>query len=247
MRRSKASQLLASILVNAIYAMKNYPIMMVNAFVSPLAFLIVLTLVSRGALFGVAVIGGLIMALTSSGLSLQGDLVHFKVDFKLQDMVVSSPTTAFIYLFGMAISELIYYLPGIAVLLAMAFINLKFGLFPTLQVTGAMILMFVLATALGFMLSTHISDIMESWAVTGVVSILLSTIPPVYYPITYIPLPYRYAAYLSPTTYAAQIAQQAMGYIHFPQVTIDIDWIVLIGVSVVLLLISVKKTRWREI
>ncbi|MDG7037554.1 MAG: ABC transporter permease, partial [Nitrososphaerota archaeon] len=179
--------------------------------------------------------------------SLQGDLVHFKVDFKLQDMVVSSPTTAFIYLFGMAISELIYYLPGIAVLLAMAFINLKFGLFPTLQVTGAMILMFVLATALGFMLSTHISDIMESWAVTGVVSILLSTIPPVYYPITYIPLPYRYAAYLSPTTYAAQIAQQAMGYIHFPQVTIDIDWIVLIGVSVVLLLISVKKTRWREI
>ncbi|MDG7037852.1 MAG: ABC transporter permease, partial [Nitrososphaerota archaeon] len=110
MRRSRSSQLLASILVNAIYAMKNYPIMMVNAFVSPLAFLIVLTLVSRGALFGVAVIGGLIMALTSSGLSLQGDLVHFKVDFKLQDMVVSSPTTAFIYLFGMAISELIYYL-----------------------------------------------------------------------------------------------------------------------------------------
>jgi ABC-2 type transport system permease protein len=78
-------------------------------------------------------------------------------------------------------------------------------------------------------------------------STLFSTIPPVYYPIAYIPLPFRYLAYLSPTTYAAELAQNAGGYVVLSSTTIATDWIVLILVSAALFLIASTKARWREV
>ncbi len=108
------NQLLASILVNSIYEMQNYPVVLLNTVLSPLSFFVFLIFfVSKGTLLGVGIIGGLIMTMFSSGTSLQSDLSHLKNDFKLQDMVVGSPTPAWIYVTGMAISELIYSSPAI--------------------------------------------------------------------------------------------------------------------------------------
>ncbi|MCL5428166.1 MAG: ABC transporter permease, partial [Candidatus Marsarchaeota archaeon] len=118
--RNAASQILASVLVNAIYAMKNYPVMMINAMLAPLSILFVITFVSRGALVGVGIEGALIMTMISSGIGLQGDLSHLKNDFKLQDMVVTSPTKSSTYMAGMGLSEIIYSLPVIALLTVLA-------------------------------------------------------------------------------------------------------------------------------
>jgi len=80
-----------------------------------------------------------------------------------------------------------------------------------------------------------------------VISTLFSTLPPVYYPISYIPLPYRYVAYLSPTTYAAEIAQAASGLTSLSLSGAASAWAVLVVVTVVLLVVSAKKARWREV
>ena len=187
--------------------MRNYPIVLLNTVLSPLSFLLVIVFVSHGTLIGEAVEGGLIMSMFSAGVALQADLSHLKNDFKLQDMVVSSPTTWQTYMFGMAISEIVYSFPALIVLGILAYY----------------------------------------FAFSRLISTLFSTIPPVYYPITYIPLPYRYLAYLSPTTYAAELAQEAAGYLTLPPTTIAFDWIVLIAVTVTLFLIARSKARWREI
>ena len=68
--------------------MKNYPIVLINTVLSPLSFLVLITLVSGGSLFAEAIEGGLIMTMFSSGTALQGDLSHLKNDFRLQDMIV---------------------------------------------------------------------------------------------------------------------------------------------------------------
>src|SRR5580698_11577315 len=65
-RRSVSSQLAAAILVNAVYEMKNYPIVLVTTVLSPLSFLIVITFVSKGTLLGAAIEGGLIMSMFQS-------------------------------------------------------------------------------------------------------------------------------------------------------------------------------------
>lgn len=246
MKTSKLSQLYASVLINAIYSMENYPITLVNTFMAPLSILVIITLISHGALLSVSVAGALIMTMVTSGIGLQADLSHLKNDFKVQDMVVSSPTSAFTYMSGMAISELIFSLPAIIILTVLAALFIKTTLIGALIIFGVMALMFCFSIALGFFLSTYSTDVVQNYAFIGILSIFLTTIPPVYYPITYIPLPWRYIAYLSPTTYAAEIIQSAIGYLHLSALTLTVDWVVVIAVAIFLLVLSIKKSRWRE-
>jgi ABC-2 type transport system permease protein len=142
------------VLVNAIYEMKNYPVVLISTVLSPLSLLLVITFVSSGALLGTAIQGGLIMIFFSSGIALQSDLSHLKNDFKLQDMIVSSPTTSRTYIAGMALAEIVYSLPGLVILGVLAGIYLQPTLIETAILLVVLMLMFAVSIAIGFMLST---------------------------------------------------------------------------------------------
>lgn len=245
-RRNRLSQFAASILVNSLYEMKNYPVVLINTVLSPISFLLLIVFVSHGTLIGQAVEGGFIMSMFGAGTSLQADLSHLKNDFKLQDMVVSSPTTWLTYVSGMAISELVYSLPAIIVLGVLAVYFVHFSVTGLLLFSAVLLLVFGTSMAIGYTFATFSTDIVQSFAFSRLISTLFSTIPPVYYPVTYIPMPYRYLAYISPTTYAAQIAQYEGGYIQLAPSMIAISWAVLVTVTAVLFLIAASKARWRE-
>jgi len=246
-RRSLASQLVAGILVNSVYEMKNYPINLVNTVLSPLSFLVVIDFVSRGALIGQAIEGGLIMSMFQSGMSLQGDISHLKNDFKLQDMLVSSPASPAAYVVGMAASEIIYTLPALAILVILGAIYIHPGAVQALELTGALLLMFLTSITIGFMFATLSSDIVQSFAWSRLLSTIFTAITPVYYPITYIPLPFRYLAYLSPTTYAAEIMQNAAGSLQLSAGAVATDWAVLGGLTAILLVVVSRNARWKEV
>jgi ABC-2 type transport system permease protein len=240
------SQILASVLVNAIYEMKNYPVVLVITVLSPLSFLTLIFFISGGTLLAVGIVGGLIMSMFSAGTSLQADLSHLKNDFKLQDMVVGSPTKASVYVAGMAISELIYASPALAILSILFAMFVHIELAAVLGIVAVMLMMFLMSISLGFALATISSDIVQSFAFTRLLSLLFTTLAPVYYPITYIPEPWRYIAYLSPTTYAAQIGHVLVGFYSVPMNQLKLDWVVLITLTVLFLWIGMKKARWRE-
>jgi ABC-2 type transport system permease protein len=227
--------------------MRNYPIVLLNTVLSPLSFLLVIVFVSHGILIGEAVEGGFIMSMFSAGVALQADLSHLKNDFKLQDMVVSSPTNWMTYMFGMALSEIVYSFPALVVLSVLAYHFMQLNGTGIFSLIIVLLLMFVTSVAIGFTLSTFSSDIVQSFAFSRLISTLFSTIPPVYYPITYIPLPYRYLAYLSPTTYAAELAQNAAGYLHLSSTAQVLDWTILLVVTASLLIVARSKARWREV
>jgi len=234
-------------MVNSVYEMRNFPIVLINTVLSPLSFLVVIVFVSHGVLLGEAILGGFIMSMFSAGVGLQGDLSHLKNDFKLQDMVVSSPTSWQAYMFGMALSEIVYALPALVVLVVLAYYFMNLPALGVLIFVGVLLLMFLMSIAIGFTLSTFSTDIVQSFAFSRLISTLFSTIPPVYYPITYIPLPYRYIAYLSPTTYAAVLAQNAAGFLPLEFTGRVVDWAVLVIVTVILFVLAATKARWREI
>lgn len=246
-RRRVGSQIMASILVNSIYAMVNYPVILLNTLLAPLAILAVVTFASRGTLLPVAAVGALIMNMVSSGTSLQQDLSHLKNDMRLQDMIVSSPTSSFIYIIGMAISEIVYSIPTLAFLIILNVIFVKVTLMGGIIIFLDMATIFTFSISLGFFLSTFTSDIIQSWGFSGILSPLLTTIPPVYYPITYIPFPYRYLAYLSPTTYASEIAQSQTGFYSLGAEGFAVSWIVLLVITGVLTYLALKRSRWREV
>ena len=234
-------------LVNAVYEMKNYPIVLLSTVISPLSLLLVITFVSNGTLFGTAIEGGLIMIFFSSGIALQSDLSHLKNDFKLQDMIVSSPTSSRMYMGGMALAEIVYSIPALAILIVLAGIYLQPSLVQIAILSIVLLLMFAVSVAIGFMLSTFSSDVIQSYAFSRLLSLLFATLPPVYYPITYVPTPFNYIAYLSPTTYAAEIMHSATGYLDIPTSMVILDWIVLLAVCAVILFIAIRKTRWKDV
>ena len=246
-KRSILSQVFAGILVNSIYEMENYPVVLLNTIVSPLSILVVIVFVSRGNLFGVGILGGFIMAMFSAGMNLSADLSHLKNDFKLQDMIVSSPTSWLTYMIGISLAEIVYAVPALLVLTVLAYFGLSFTLAGALEFVAVLLLIFITSISIGYTLSTFSSDIVQSFAFTRLISTVFSTIPPVYYPITYIPLPFRYLAYLSPTTYAAELVQGIGGYISLSFTSSVIDWTVLIIVTIVLFILAKTKARWREI
>ncbi|MEM0074208.1 MAG: ABC transporter permease, partial [Thermoplasmatales archaeon] len=181
-RKRISSQIFASILVNSIYAMINYPVVLINTLLAPVAILAVVTFASRGTLLPVASVGALIMNMVSSGTSLQQDLSHLKNDMRLQDMVVSSPTGPGIYVFGMAISEIVYSIPTLVFLIILNLLFVKTTLLGAVIIFLDMVTIFTFSVSLGFFLSTFTSDIIQSWGFSGILSPLLNTIPPVYYP-----------------------------------------------------------------
>lgn len=247
MKRSRISQILAGVLVNAIYEMKNYPVVTISTVISPLSLLAVVAFVSSGELLGTAITGGLIMIFFSSGIALQSDLSHLKNDFKLQDMIVSSPTSARMYMGGMALAEIVYSIPGIAILIALTAIYIQPNLIQIATLSTVLLLMFAISIAIGFMLSTFSSDVVQSYAFSRLLSLLFATLPPVYYPITLVPYPFNYLAYLSPTTYAAEIMHSAIGALTLSTTHLILDWTVLIAICAIIMFVALKKNRWREI
>lgn len=246
-KRSVYSQVTASILVNSIYAMMNYPVLLINTLLAPLSLLAVVTFASHGRLLPVAAEGALIMNMVQSGTSLQGDLSHLKNDMRLQDMIVSSPTPAMVYIFGMAISEVVYSIPTLTLLIILNLLFVKTTIIGGIVIFFDMATIFTFSISLGFLLSTFSSDIIQSWAFSGILSPILTTLPPVYYPISYIPYPYRYLSYLSPTTYAAEIAQNSTGFVNLGVESYAISWLILIGITVLLTYLALRRSRWREV
>src|SRR5271155_3078285 len=107
MKINRLNQVYASILIDAVYQMKNYPITLVSNIIAPFSVLILIILVSHGELLAIPIEGALITSMISGGVTLQIDLSHIKNDFKLQDMLVSSPTSAFTYTLGMAMAAIV--------------------------------------------------------------------------------------------------------------------------------------------
>ncbi|MGA3289665.1 MAG: ABC transporter permease [Candidatus Bathyarchaeia archaeon] len=233
--------------MNAVYEMVNYPIVLLSAVIAPFSILIVITFISHGSLFGTAIEGGLIMTFFSSGISLQSDLSHLKNDFKLQDMIVSSPTSSTLYMAGMTLAEIVYSIPSLVILIVLAGIYLHPSILQISILSIALLLMFAISVAIGFMLSTFSNDVVQSYAFSRLLSLLFTTVPPVYYPITYVPADYRYIAYLSPTTYVAEIMQSATGYLKISTNMITFDWVVLSAVCAIVLFLAIKKTRWKDV
>ncbi len=247
LKRSRLSQILAGVLVNAIYEMKNYPIVLLSSVIAPLSLLLVITFVSGGELVGTAILGGLIMVFFSSGTALQSDLSHLKNDFKLQDMIVSSPTSSRLYMGGMAFAEIVYSLPALIILIVLTAFYIRPSFIQTVVLSVVLLIMFLISVAIGFLLSTFTSDVIQSYAFSRLISLLFATIPPVYYPITLVPLPFRYLAYLSPTTYAAEIMHSTTGFVEISTEMFIVDWVVLLVVCFIIFLVAIKKTRWRDV
>jgi ABC-2 type transport system permease protein len=235
--------------MNGFVPMRTQPLYLLNTIASPLAFLFFIIIVSNGTLVLYGVAGGLVLTMLSIGTGLQTDMTHYKQDLKFQDMIVASPVEAPIYVAGMALSEFVYALPGVVVFAVLWVVR---GGAPAwadaLTAVGDLVLVWALASALGFTLATYFEDIRETFVFSPLISLGLTVLPPVYYSARILPGWAQPLVYLSPTTYAADLLHRAF---HLTQqgpylLPAPLDWAALVAFTAGLFALSALKARWRE-
>ena len=250
--RHRLRSFLSIVYLNGFLPMIAQPLYLLDTIASPLAFLFFVYIASRGSLLAFGITGGLILTILTSGTGIQADLVHYKQDLKFQDVVVASPVEAPVYVAGMAASEFVYAIPGLVVFILLSLRVLDYTLVGTLTLAGTLVLVWAFASALGFTLATYFQDIRETFVFSPLISLIMTTLPPVYYPISSIPAEIRWAAYLSPTTYAADLVHRGLcaagtACHEAPSWSAAaVDWGVLVALTAVLFFLAATKARWRE-
>ncbi len=250
--RHRLRSFVALVYVSGILPMRSQPLYLLNTIASPLAFLFFVFIASKGALLPFGISGGMILTLLTIGTSIQGDLVHYKQDLKLQDVIVASPVEAPVYVAGIAVSEFVYAVPGLAVFIGLSAFALNYTIPGALTLFGTLVLVWAFASALGYTLATFFQDIREAFVFAPLISLVMTVLPPVYYPISSIAAPIRWLAYLAPTTYAADLVHRALCgvgsacFVPYSPLLELADWAVLIGLTVVLFFLAATKARWRE-
>ncbi len=244
--RHRLRSLLTFIQLNGIIPIRTQPLYVLSLLASPLSFLFFIFIVSHGALIQYGVMGGMILTGLTVGTGLQSDLTHYRHDLKFQDVVVASPVEAPVYVAGMALSELVYSLPALAVFVLIFFLEGWATPLSVAIVTGVLLLIWGFACALAFTLATYFQDVRETFLFSPLISLGLTVIPPVYYPLGYLPGWAQTAALFSPTTYAAELVQGAVGLVPVPFDVAVRDWSVLVACTIALLLIAAVKARWQE-
>src|ERR1044071_5122567 len=189
--------------------LKRNPLSLIFSAISPFSLLFILFIISEGRYLPLSITGSLVMALVGYGLSLGQDISFYKNEYKIQDVFVASPVSPITYMIGLAISQILFGLPALLVLITLATFFLSSSIYIPLLLT--IFLVWGSMSSIGFFLSSHMLHMRNVSQIISFVNVVLSIIPPVFYSIDRLPIQLQYVSYFVPTTHASLIIQSTMG------------------------------------
>jgi ABC-2 type transport system permease protein len=185
------------------------------------------------------------MALVGYGLSLGQDISFYKNEYKIQDLFVASPVSPITYMVGLAISQILFGLPALLVLLSLATLFLSSSIFfPLLIITT--LLVWGSMSAMGFFLSSHMLHIRNVSQIISFVNVILSILPPIFYSIERLPIELQYVSYFVPTTHASLMIQTTMGLPTPKEWSIELGLLVQVAYLAGFVILAKVKAIWRE-
>lgn len=214
---------------------------------TPFSLLFVLFVVSGGQYLENAIAGAMIMAMIGVGMALGGDLAAYRLEYKMQDIFISSPVSSLAYMMGNALSQFTYSAPSLIVLsvLVVVFSSVPwYYVIPPLLVT--IFITWASMSALSFLINSRVQHERTTNHLTEALNIALAVVPPVFYSITTLPMELQYLAYLVPTTHASLMVQSVMGLPTPAEWSMGIGFAVLATYLVGFLLLARNKGMWRE-
>jgi len=223
--------------------MLRNPLFIPFVFSSPFTLLFILFVASGGTALPYGLAGALTMVTTELGLFVGTDLATYKIQNKFQDIVVASPVSPLVYMFGVALSELIFGAPALLVLFTLMAWH-GASMVALVTTLGVVLLLWITTTAIGFFFSAYAPNTQNAFIINGFIATILSVLPPVYYSISILPTPLASVAEIIPTTEASALFQGAIGLGYSIEPTFS--FLVLLIATVVLLLLVSFRMRWRE-
>jgi ABC-type multidrug transport system permease subunit len=233
--------------------MKSYPDLKRNPLV-----LIVIALISAIPLFFMAVfaaegmlIHGLIGAMVSTvsfiGVATGIQDISWDRYVKIREMIVAMPVHPASYAIGIALAPLLLSLPSLlffgAIVAFLGFLDVT----TILWVIVSLLTAWAATSAIGFIISTYLYKA-SPWMLNNLSNLLglgLIFIPPVYYPETLLGS-LSWISVALPTSNVAGLIRYYMGLLPLSQEALIIRWLVLGVTTVVFIILTSLKSKWRE-
>ena len=233
--------------------MKSYPDLKRNPLV-----LIVIAVISAIPLFFMAIfaaegtmIHGLIGAMVSTisfiGVSSGIQDVAWDRYVKIREMIVAMPVHPASYAIGVALAPLLLSIPSL-VFFGVVTATLRFVDAPTMLWTILTLAMtWAVTSAIGFIISTYLYKA-STYLLNNIANLLglaLIFIPPVYYSETLLG-EMSWVSAIIPTSNAAGLIRYYFGLLPLTQEAVLIRWLILIATTVVFIVLTSAKAKWRE-
>jgi ABC-2 type transport system permease protein len=249
LRRGIKRQVVASLTIawtNGVVVLRRAPLWVVSYLLIPLALLFFFRIHGNVVMMKLALIGGIIMVAVSNGISIFGDAAFFRIYVKYQDLLVATPIRPMSYAMGLSLSMLVFASPGLALFVALALVAGLMTVKFTLALAACTTAVWISASLMGFTISTLFKSLRHVWPMASILSMILSLLPPIYYPATVLPQELQWIGALAPTGAAAMILHHAAGLVEVEATALGASIASLIAYIVVLALLSSLKVRWRE-
>jgi ABC-2 type transport system permease protein len=239
---------------NGLLPLGRSPMLVVAVFLTPFSFLFFLFIIGASVhsdLFQYGIVGGVLFTALFTGNGMLNDCAYLRLERQLQQVFVASPVSSVAYVLGMALSELAFSLPALALFFAILALVHPVGALALATLVAIVLLTWLLASTLGFLISTLFRQLREIWPIGNVIFSTLSILPPLFYPIAALPLGVRWVAFLAPSTFAGQLADWSVGLGGTP---IAPAWLGdpavqvagLVGSTALFGLAAALLARWRE-
>jgi len=223
--------------------MLRNPLFIAFVFSTPFTLLFILFVASNGSALPYGLAGALTMVTTELGLFVGTDLASYKIQNRFQDIVVASPVSPLTYMFGVALSELIFGSPALIILFVMI-AGQGASALSLLGCLGVVMLLWVTTTSLGFFFSAFAPNTQNAFIINGFITTLLSVLPPVYYSVNVLPKFLVPVAEIIPTTEASALFQGTIGLGY--SISPLSGFVVLLAATMIMLLLVSFRMRWRE-
>jgi ABC-2 type transport system permease protein len=226
--------------------MIRIPTLLPFVFATPFTILFILFVSGQSTAFAYGLCGAITMTAAQQGLFLGADLTSLKIEHRFQGVVVASPVSPFTYMFSVAASELAFAAPALVILLAiLAYRTPGVGALALLGMVVVAVLTWMTTSSIGFFLSTYVLNTRSAYLTVTFISIVLSVLPPVFYPMRLLPSQVRWLSELVPTTHASVLIQGLSGLPVSPEQTL-ISWAALPAFTAAFLTLALLKAKWRE-
>ena len=208
----------------------------------PLAILFMVTIFTHGTLIAFAIVGGPIAIVAANGINGAADAAFFRIQIRIQDLFVATSITSQDYMFALSMSYLVFSLPGIVLYAILGAYFKVFSLPSLLPIVGVLVLLTLTISNLSFIIAGLLKHIRNVWGITAILSIIMTVLPPTFYPYTFLPQGVIYILSVSPVTPAAVLFQGIVGLepMQFSMIFI------LLAETIIFTLLGRKFIRWRE-
>jgi ABC-2 type transport system permease protein len=228
------------------YVVLRGPSYLIASLSLPLTLLFMVTIFTHGSMtaIGYAIAGGPIAIVAANSINGAADAAFFRIQIRIQDLFVATSITSQDYMFALSLSYLVFSLPGIVLYAVLGSYFKIFTLSSVLPIIGILVLLTLAISNLSFIIAGLLKHIRNVWGITAILSIIMTVLPPTFYPYTYLPRGIVYILSISPVTPAAVLLQTVL---FRGSLSVQLAMILLLlAETVILTLLGRRFIRWRE-